>query len=320
MNKERKKRARRNLGRILLTISAALVKVLPLRLISFMGRTFGLMGYTFASRHRRISLENLAIAFGQEKSRSQIRDIARKSWQYMGEAGWELFYFLNHLDQVNQRVRIVGLEHLKKALSKKRGVVALTGHFGNFPLLCLRLKEEGFVVHTMTRPMRDEKAGDFFYKLRTEAGVRTIFSYPRRQAVFTSLKALENNEIIVLQMDQNFGTGGVWVNFFGKLAATPVGPIILALRAKAAIVPMFIIREGGGRYTLFIEEEAPLERREDKDEAVLVNAIKFTNIMEEWIRKYPRLWGWFHRRWKSRPTQREFSAKYKVEKVSVQKS
>jgi KDO2-lipid IV(A) lauroyltransferase len=320
MDKERKKQARRDLGRILIKISVGLVKVLPLRLISFMGRAFGLMGYTFASRHRKITFDNLNIAFSKEKSKDQIKDIGRKSWQYMGEAGWELFYFLNNLSQVNERVSIVGLDNLKRALAKKRGVVALTGHFGNFPLLCLRLKEEGFVVSTMARPMRDEKAGDLFHKLRTEVGVKTIFSYPRRQAVFGSLKALDNNEIIVLQMDQNFGTGGVWVNFFGKLAATPVGPIILASRAKAAIVPMFITREGRGRYTLFIEEEACLEQRDEKDEAVLINVIKFTKIMEDWIRRYPQLWAWFHRRWKSRPTQREFDVKYKVEKVSVQKS
>jgi KDO2-lipid IV(A) lauroyltransferase len=228
-----------------------------------------------------------------------------------------LFYFLNNLSQVRKKVSIVGVGNLKKALEKKKGVIALTGHFGNFPLLCLRLKEEGFVVNTMTRPMRDEKASDFFHKLRTEVGVKTIFSYPRREAVFGSLEALNNNEIIVLQMDQNFGTGGVWVNFFGKLAATPIGPIILALRSKAAIVPMFIVRNGQGKYTLFIEEEVSLEQRDDKDEAVLASAIKFTNIMEDWIRKYPQLWAWLHRRWKSRPTDKEFKAKYKVEQGKI---
>ncbi|MFC1514751.1 lysophospholipid acyltransferase family protein, partial [Candidatus Omnitrophota bacterium] len=182
------------------------------------------------------------------------------------------------------------------------------------PLLCLRLAEEGYPVHTMTRPMRDEKAGDFFHKLRTKVGVKTIFSYPRRRAIFDSLKALTSNEIIVLQMDQNFGTGGVWVKFFGKLAATPVGPIVLATRAKAAIVPMYIVRKGKSKYTLFIEKEASLEQREDKDEAVLLNAIKFTKINEEWISKYPEHWCWFHRRWKSRPREREFALKYKVQK------
>jgi KDO2-lipid IV(A) lauroyltransferase len=314
MDKERGKLFRRRLGRVLLHISSALVKVLPLNFISWLGGVFGSMGYLFAARHRKITLDNLNIAFSKDKSKAEISDIAKKSWRYMGEAGWELFYLLNNLSRVNEKVSIVGVGNLKKALEKNKGVIALTGHFGNFPLLCLRLKEEGFVVNTMTRPMRDEKAGDFFHKLRTEVGVKTIFSYPRREAVFGSLKALSSNEIIVLQMDQNFGTGGVWVNFFGKLAATPIGPIILGLRAQAAIVPMFIIRQGQGRYTLFIEEEVSLEQRDDKDEAVLINAIKFTKITEDWIKRYPEHWAWFHRRWKSRPTQKEYQSKYKVQK------
>ena len=65
MDKERKKQARRDLGRILLKISVALVKVLPLKLISFMGGAFGLMGYAFASRHRKITLDNLNIPNNQ---------------------------------------------------------------------------------------------------------------------------------------------------------------------------------------------------------------------------------------------------------------
>ena len=128
--------------------------------------------------------------------------------------------------------------------------------------------------------------------MRTKAGVKTIFSYPRKASVFGTLKVLQNNEVVVMQMDQNFGTGGVWVNFFGKLAATPVGPIVLGSRAQAAIVPMFIVRQKPGKHILFIEKQVAIKQREDKDEAVLVNAMQYTRIIEDWIRRYPHLWGW----------------------------
>ncbi|MBN2119643.1 MAG: lysophospholipid acyltransferase family protein [Candidatus Omnitrophica bacterium] len=314
MDKEKKKVIRRWFGRVLLNVSSALVKVFPFRFILAMGRGFGSLAYFFAGGLRKTALDNLRIAFSEEKSPRQIKEIARDSFRFMGEAGWEMFYFLNNLKAVRECVEIRGLCNLKKALEKKRGVIAVTAHFGDFPLMCLRLKEEGFIVNTMMRPMRDEKAGDFFYKLRTDAGVKTIFSYPRREAVFGSLKALDNNEIIVIQMDQNFGTGGVWVKFFDRLAATPVGPIVLGSRSGACLVPMFIVRKDEGRHSVFIEEEVPLDTRPDKDEAILVNAIKFTRIIESWIRKYPSLWGWIHRRWKSRPNQKAYNLKYKVQK------
>ncbi|HEC69899.1 MAG TPA: hypothetical protein ENI31_06420 [Candidatus Omnitrophica bacterium] len=314
MDKEKKKFLRRKAGWVLLKLSSQLVKILPFKFILFLGRGFGLLGYVFSPRHRRIALESLNTAFAEEKTPLEIKRIAKDSFKFMGEAGWEMFYFLNNPGKVKQRVGIKGLENLEKALEKKRGVIALTAHFGNFPLMCLRLKEEGVIVNTMARPMRDEKAGNFIHNLRTQAGIKTIFSYPKREAVFNSLKALANNEVLVIQMDQNYGTGGVWVKFFGELAATPVGPIVLALRSKASIVPMFIVKQREGFHTIFIEKEVPLERKEDKDEIILVNAIKFTKIIEDWVREYPYLWSWIHRRWKSRPPEKVFNLKFRVQK------
>ncbi len=314
MDKEKKKILKRKAGWVLLRFSSWLIRFLPLKLILFTGRTFGALGYIFSVRHRKIALDSLRIAFSGEKSPLEIKRIAKDCFRFMGEASWEMFYFLNNPQRIKEKVEIKGIENLRKALKKGKGVIALTAHFGNFPLMCLRLKEEGFVVNTMARPLRDEKAGSFIHRLRSATGVKTIFSYPKREAVFNSLRALANNEILVIQMDQNFGTGGVWVRFFGKLAATPIGPIVLALRSKASIVPMFIVRERGAQHSVFIEEEVPLEVREDKDETILVNAIKFTKIVEDWIRRYPGLWGWIHRRWKSRPSEKVYNLKFKVQK------
>jgi len=315
MEKEKKKFVRRKIGWILLRVNSSLIQIVPFRFTMYLGRVFGLLAYFFARRHRKIALEGLGTAFSKEKTSCQIRKIARKCFEFIGETAWEILYFLNRRDLIKERVDIVGKDNLVKALEKKKGVIALGAHFGNFPLMCLRLKEEGFVVNTLARPMRDEKAGSLIHKLRTEGGIKTIFSYPRKESVFGSLRALSNSEILVIQMDQNFGTGGVWVKFFGRLAATPVGPIVLALRSGAAIVPMFIVRKATGRHTLFIEEQVELEERQDKEETILVNAVKLTKIIENWVRRYPELWGWIHRRWKSRPDKKVYGLKYKVQKI-----
>jgi KDO2-lipid IV(A) lauroyltransferase len=114
-------------------------------------------------------------------------------------------------------------------------------------------------------------------------------------------------------MDQNFGTGGVWVKFFGRLAATPVGPITLALRTKATVVPAYIYRDGQGRHCIELLPQEELILSSDKDESVLLNVIKFTRIIESWITVFPSQWGWIHRRWKSRPSEKIKNLKFKVE-------
>jgi len=124
---------------------------------------------------------------------------------------------------------------------------------------------------------------------------------------------LRNNEIVVIQVDQNFGTGGVWVKFFGKLAATPVGPITLALRTKAAIVPAYMIRESRGKHQLKIFSEKELIVKENKNETILLNAIELTRVIEGWIREFPSQWAWVHRRWKSRPSEQVKESRFKVE-------
>jgi len=198
-------------------------------------------------------------------------------------------------------------------LKPGQGVILVTAHIGNFPLLSLKLANSGYRVNFVTRPMRDEKAGDYLYNLRENAGVKSIFSYPRRECVVSMLKALRNNEIVITQMDQNFGSGGVWVKFFGRLAATPVGPITLSMRTKAKLVPAFIYKTGLGRHCIKIFKEEPLIEAADKDEMILKNAANLSHIIEKWIRDYPEQWGWIHRRWKSEPSEKMKAMKFRVE-------
>ncbi len=313
MGKEENKFLRRKIGLILLRLTAFFAKFIPYHLCCFLGRWCGRVGFFVARRHRAIALESLRIAFPQVDSRG-LQEIGRKSFEVLGAASWEILSFVYNPTLLKTRVKILGLENLQKALSQKKGVIALTAHFGNFPLMALKLQSEGFSSAVMVRPMRDEKAGDFVQQIRSTTGVRTIFSYPRKEAVFSSLQALKNNETLILQMDQNFGTGGVWVDFFGKLAATPVGPVVFALRTKSPVIPMFIVRHQDDTHTLYIEEEYELLLAGDKDETVLVNAIRITKIFERWIRAYPEQWGWIHRRWKSRPSEVVLQKKFQVQR------
>ncbi|MBU2251327.1 MAG: lysophospholipid acyltransferase family protein, partial [Candidatus Omnitrophica bacterium] len=157
------------------------------------------------------------------------------------------------------------------------------------------------------------KTSDYIHTLRTAAGVKTIFSYPRRECVNGIIRALANNEIVLMQMDQNFGTGGVWVKFFGKLAATPVGPVVLALRTQSSVVPAYIYREARGKHRVKIFPEEELIITADKNETVLINVIKLTRIIEQWVKKEVSQWSWIHRRWKSRPSKEVEKISFKIE-------
>ena len=155
----------------------------------------------------------------------------------------------------------------------------------------------------------------YLEKIMSTANLKIIPTYPRKECIKNIIKSLRDNELVVLLMDQNFGSGGVWVNFFGKLAATPTGPIIFALRTEAVLLPVYIVREKKNNHCLKIFPSVSLDYAEDINEMILINAVKFTRMIEDWIKKYPAFWAWIHRRWKSRPSKIIMREKFKVQGV-----
>jgi len=277
-----------------------------------MGKVLGNIAYFVVRRHRKIALDSLSVAF-PDKSFKEKKRIARSFFVFMAQGSFELLHLLKKPAELIY-TRIQGRKHLDKALEKKKGVVMLTAHLGNFPLMSLKLAKEGYPTNIVVRQMRDTSANDYFHKLREKAGVKTIFALPRRECISGIIKALRSNEIVIMLMDLNFGSGGVWVKFFNKLAATPIGPIVLAARTDAAVVPAYIYREGKKKHCIRIFPQEELITDANKDKATLLNAIKFTRIIEDWIREYTWQWGWIHRRWKTRPSKKDKEAEFKIEK------
>ena len=281
---------------------------MPYNIFKWFISFFFFIAYKLTKRHQKVARESLNIAFAKEKTKAEIDSIVEKCFQGFCRGMMDMIYVLSHRDYILKKVNIEGLENLDKALSRGKGVVAITAHFGNFPLMMLALALKGYKVHVMMRHTRDSKVDDFLIKKRNEFGLKTIFTMPRRESVTKTLRALRANEIVFILMDQNFGAqGGVFVDFFGQKAATATGPLVLAARADAAIVPLFILSEDEGLYTIKIEEELKVEQGKG-EEIIYNNTVLVTKKIESYIRQYPHEWGWMHRRWKTRPQGEEKNA------------
>ena len=297
------KHFKRRLGRYGLAFAFLIIRILPEKAIYSFAIFVADLGFVIAGKKRKNALESLNIAFGDKKDARQLRQIAKASFEYMAKSGLELLSLLQHIDRIKEKVTIEGKENLDKALSEGKGVICVSAHFGNFPLMICKFARDGYKTNCIMRNMRDQQVEDIFQEKRTKVGIRTIYSKPRPQCVNESLKALRNNELLFIQLDQNFGSGGVFVDFFGTKAATATGPVIFAMRTDAPILPVFIIRNKDNTHKVIIDPSFHLEEKDSHGETVLANVARITKIIEEYIRKYPEEWGWIHRRWKSRPTQ-----------------
>ena len=294
---------RRTSGWLGLIFCSLIIKVIPQKVLYVFADLVTYLGYYLAGRQRRIAKESLSIAFGKEKTPSEIKRIIKTSFKYMAEEGLELMFLLERPTLIKEMACFENLENLKLCLSKGRGVIILTAHFGNFPLMMARLSIEGYPVYGIMRRMRDKKVEKIFSQKRKVLGINTIYSQPRSTCIEESLKVLKQGGLLFIQLDQNFGTRGVFVDFFGKKAATATGPVVLALRTKAAILPCFILHKSRGAYRIVFEPEYNIRLAKTLDETILLNIQALTGIIESYIRRYPEEWSWIHRRWKSRPKE-----------------
>ncbi len=299
------KKIRKSIGRFIgwigLISSSLIIKVLPQRCIYGFARNIARLAYLVARKQRKIAFESLTIAFGEEKLKAEIEQIAKDCFTFMAKAGFEILYFMDRPQLIRKNVELQGKEHLEAALARGKGVILVSAHFGNFPLLMAKLSLEGYPTSGIIRHMRDERAEKFFAAKRKQAGLKTIHTQPRKACVEQTIKTLRHNELVFIPMDQNFGSGGVFVDFFGKKAATATGPIVLALRTQAALLPCFIVRQKDNRNKVIFEPALELEKGGDYQEVLIRTTQQITRIIESYIRKYPSEWGWIHRRWKSRP-------------------
>ena len=291
----------RFLARIGLYFCLFIVKFTPPCCLYGFAEGIALLGYRFALKQRKIALDSLEIAFGKEKSAQELDRIARDCFIYMAKSAIELMYLMNKPKVLKERVKIVGVQHLDNALAKGKGVILVSAHFGNFPLLLGKLSLEGYKSAGIMRQMRDLKVENIFLKMRNRYGIKTIYAQPRNVCVNSTIESLRNNEAVFIPIDQNFGTAGIFVDFFGIKAATATGPVVLTQRTKAALLPCFIIRQGDDMHNIVFEPEMALEEGTNSQETVLINIQKLTTIIESYIRRYPAEWGWIHRRWKSKP-------------------
>jgi len=300
--KKQKKIFTRTVTRYSLLTSSWIFERLPYHVVRKMTGAFLNVGYHFAGRHRNIAKKSLGIAFRGEKEEKEIEEIVKKCMNNFGRGMIEMIYFLTHPEMVSQKVTLKGREYVDEALKKGQGLIAVTAHFGNFPLMMLNFALEGYPSCTIVRPVRDQVLEEYLMKRRTDVGLKTIYALPRKKCVDACIKALRNNEILFIPLDQNFGSnGGVFVDFFGQKAATATGPVVLASRTGATILPMFILRQKDDNHQIIVEPPMDLEEGKDEKDTIFINTAKITKIIEGYIRIYPQEWGWMHRRWKSRP-------------------
>ena len=114
-------------------------------------------------------------------------------------------------------------------------------------------------------------------------------------------KQLAQNKILGLIADQNAARNGVFIDFFGKKAATTPSLATFFIRTGSPIIPIFCYPVSSHRYHIKIMDPVRISLTGNHTNDVLKITQLCTKIIEAQIRKNPSFWLWFHNRWRTQP-------------------
>ncbi|MFO7768806.1 MAG: lysophospholipid acyltransferase family protein [bacterium] len=253
---------------------------------------------------RRTSLSNIRTAFGDRLDPKRRRDIGRSAYINLAANLPDLAHLPRLSEEEVGALVSAGrqtLSQIDRAVRGGRGIILLTPHLGNWELLTAYLASRGAPVHFLGREPYDERLDPLYEEVRTSHGG----SWVRRGGAFERIQALLNGgEMVILLLDQDTSrVRGTFVEFFGRPAWTPTGPAALARRTGAVMLPGALVRQPDHTYRLQIEPPIRTVSTTDHEYDDWENTRRATLAMERLIERYPAQWVWFHRRWRTRPSE-----------------
>ena len=192
------------------------------------------------------------------------------------------------------KVTAEGKKQLDSSYSKGKGVILMAGHFGNWELIPTWLAVNGYQIVTVAQRQKNRGADRFFMEYRKKAETSPVYPGESPSVMISSLRA---GKILILASDQNAGKRGELVNFFGQLASSPRGADVFHQKTGAPVIVAFCQREQDGSYIIRFDQLP----NGDGSASIME---RFTKLLEKEIQKRPEQYFWFHRRWKTPPSEK----------------
>ena len=264
------------------------------------GKFFGSIGFFIMKKRKNIAIENLTFAF-PEKTTEEIIKIAKGSFQNLGITFFELFAMSSLSDEELREMIDFGdgLDLIHTVNSRGKGMMFLSGHFGNWELIAYSVGAwTNLPITIIVKPQANEFADKFLNKYRTSRGNKIVSMYNAAKTIITVVK---NKETIALLADQSATKDkDIFVDFFGHPAATYKVVGELAIRYQLPIIMGVAVRQPDGKYRAELVE-LKYDDLENSLEGVRQLTERHTKLLEEFIRKTPEQWAWMHKRWKHKP-------------------
>ena len=267
-------------------------------------RTAGLIGdamFAFDRKHRERALGNLRRSF-PDMPEPLRREMARRSMRQLVMLFVEML-FTTRLVRLDNWPKYVELNDFRRTLEmlldKRRGLIMLTGHYGNWEILGYVLATLGFPTISVARPLDNPYVNDYVLGVRERRGQKII---DKKGATTEIEPILSRGGTVGFIADQNAGSKGMFVDFFGRKASTYKSIGLLAMACEVPVVIGYARRvDDSFRFSVATQDIIYPEDWKDQDDPLRYITQRYTKAIEDFVRVDPGQYLWVHRRWKSRP-------------------
>lgn len=263
---------------------------------------YGKALYHLLPFRRGVVLGNLRRAFGEVLSEEDIRRLAQAYCGHFLRFCLEFARFpLMSAARRKAWVRVENAEVVMRDPSHGKGLLLLTGHFGNWEVATVagiaQFPQYNGSFYFVRRPLKPAWLNHFVTHRFQRSGFRTL---AKRGSLDSILELLGRGAILVYVLDQHAaGKEGVVVDFLGHPASTFKSLAVLALNTGASVIPACCWREPDGTHVLRFEDPLPLIECDDAGEAIRRNTRSYNEALERMLLRHPEQWIWMHRRWKT---------------------
>lgn len=261
----------------------------------------GRLVYRCLPFRRPVVLENLRRVYGGRIDDAEIVRLAQAHYAHLARLVAEFLRFRWLSDEKKAAlVRVENIDLVRAVHARGRGVLILTGHFGNWEVATIagvrKVPEAHGRFHFVRRAIKPRWLEALVTRRFRRAGFGVL---PKRGSLDALVERLDAGDLVVFPFDQHArGRDGVAVEFFGEPAGTFRSLAIIAQATGAPVMPAASWREPDGAHVLRFEEPLEPIACEDPKEELLRNTRAYNAALERLVVRHPEQWWWVHRRWK----------------------
>jgi KDO2-lipid IV(A) lauroyltransferase len=277
-------------------IGMALVGALPFRLAIGIGQTLGWV-YSLLPTARREMARRHAQRMGidQASTSAHVASVFGAYGRYWAEALWMR---PRRREEVESRTSAEGLNWVTEARDRGNGMIYALPHLGNWEFAAPVASALSVEVVAVAENLANRHIRDWFVALRNQLDIGIILATGSTQVMRDLEAAIARNAAVALLCDRDLRGRGVGVRFFGEETTLPAGPISLALRTGAPVLPVASYFEGAG-HRVVVRPPIQIPEAGSRTARLQAGTQMLASELERLILERPEQWHMLQPNWPS---------------------